>query len=198
MLRTLRSYLRSEVGPRKKEIARGSQVWLALVAASAVALFACNWGISATTIGAVVTVALAYAAVAFGFCLAGLTVALTLPNERFVKDLATRKPSQQQVERKGRVANAYSDLLFVFSWTAVAHWAIIVFGLNLLVGCGYSTELIGDSYDLGERIRLGLLTFFILYALFQFLITVITLSQVGNRYIDHLRGPKDEGCAPEG
>jgi hypothetical protein len=83
--------------------------------------------------------------------------------------------------------SGYSDLLFVFSWTAVVHWAVIVFGLVELVACDYGGALVETPYDLLARLRLGLLTFLVLYAVFQFLITLITLSQVGNRYIEHLR-----------
>jgi hypothetical protein len=187
MLKTIRSYIRDEVWPRRREILRGDQLWLALLGSVVVVLFASRWGLAQTQVGELVTVVLAYAAVAFGFCLAGLTVALTLPNAEFVKKLATAEPTQRQFQRAGRVPVAYSDLLFVFSWTAVAHWAVIVCGLVELVGCGYGAQLIGDSYGPAERVRLGLLTFLVLYAVFQFLITLITLSQVGNRYVDHLK-----------
>jgi hypothetical protein len=187
MLRTIHSYLTTEVWPRRKDVVGGSELWLAVGGALMLSLFASKWGIAATKVGELVTVALAYAAVAFGFCLAGLTVALTLPNDGFVRDLATKAPSEAQIKRKGRVPNAYSDLLFVFSWTAIAHWIVIVVGLLVLVEAGYDTQLICGHFNLDEKIRLALLAFFLLYAVFQFLITLITLSQVGNRYIDHLR-----------
>ncbi|HEY6730104.1 MAG TPA: hypothetical protein VI039_03670 [Solirubrobacterales bacterium] len=187
MLRTIYSYLSSEVWPRRRDIVRGSELWIALAGALLLAHCASGWGIANTQVGEVVTVALAYAAVAFGFCLAGLTVALTLPNDGFVRELATKEPSAAQVKRKGRVPNAYSDLIFVFSWTAVAHWVVIVVGLLVLIEAGYGTRLVFGDFGLDEKIRLGLLSFFLLYAVFQFLITLITLSQVGNRYIDHLR-----------
>lgn len=187
MLRTIHSYFSKEVWPRRREILRGSELWIALIGALLLSHCAPNWGIASTQVGEVVTVALAYAAVAFGFCLAGLTVALTLPNDGFVRDLATKKPSEAQIKRKGRDANPYSDLLFVFSWTAIAHWLVIVIGLLVLVEAGYSSQLVCGDFGLDERVRLGILSFFLLYAVFQFLITLITLSQVGNRYVDHLR-----------
>lgn len=186
MLATINSYLRDQVWPRRATF-RGTEFWLAVGGAVLLALFASNWGIADTKVGEALTVVLAYAAVAFGFCLAGLTVALTLPSESFAKELATKEPSEKMVKESGRMPNAYSDLLFVFSWTAVAHWAVIVFGLVELVACGYGGALVETPYDLPARIRLGLLTFLVLYAVFQFLITLITLSQVGNRYIEHLR-----------
>jgi hypothetical protein len=153
----------------------------------AVAVFASHWGIATSTVGDILTVVLAYAAVAFGFCLAGLTVALTLPDEKFVHKLATMEPSERQVIKKSRAVNAYSDLLFVFSWTAVAHWLVISFGLFLLVACGAEHKLVAGSYGLNERLTLGVFSFFVVYALCQFLITLITLSQVGNHYVGELK-----------
>lgn len=187
MIRTLRSYFQEQVCPRRIELARDGQLWLAAILGGVVAVCASNWGIADSSVGDVLTVVLAYAAVAFGFCLAGLTVALTLPDERFVHKLATMKPSEQVIAKKGRVANAYSDLLFVFSWTAIAHWLIICFGLILLIACGSSHKLVAGSYDLDERLALGVLSFLVVYALCQFLITLITLSQVGNGYVRELK-----------
>jgi hypothetical protein len=63
-----------------------------------------------TKLGEVLTIVLAYAATAFGFSVAGLTVALTLPDAAFVHELATKKPTGKFAELT-RKPNAYSDLL---------------------------------------------------------------------------------------
>jgi hypothetical protein len=59
-------------------------------------------------VGDVTTGLIAYAAIALGFCVAGLTISLTLPDRDFASQLAFCK-------EKGEPTNAYSDLLFVFS-----------------------------------------------------------------------------------
>jgi hypothetical protein len=186
MVRTIRSYISDQVWPRRYSFL-GAEFWLAAAGALALAFFASSWGLADTKVGQAITAVLAYAAVAFGFCLAGLTVALTLPSEGFSRRLASTAPPTHMVEKSGRVPNAYSDLLFVFSWTAIAHWAVIFFGFFELVACGFGGALVEDPFCIASRVRLGVLGFLVLYAVFQFLITLITLSQVGNRYIDYLR-----------
>src|SRR3954454_20199243 len=141
MFKAIRSYLDEEVRPRSRQILRSSQFWIATLIAVSFAFFGADFAIATATVGQFVTVVLAYAAVAFGFCLAGLTVALTLPDASFVHHLATKKPSIEQVEKRGYVPNAYSDPLFVFSWTAIAHWLVIAAGLVLLTWLGYAAPL---------------------------------------------------------
>jgi hypothetical protein len=187
MLRAAASYYRQEVKPRRRELLGGSE----LVMATGIAVFFVMWGpglaIASTKLGDLLTVVMAYAAVAFGFCLAGLTVALTLPDREFTTLLATKEPTSKRLRKKQRPANAYSDLLFVFSWTAVAHWLVIVVSLVLLVACGFDAKLIEAPASLAARLRGGVLSFTMAYAVVQFLVTLITLSQVGNRYVDGIK-----------
>jgi hypothetical protein len=58
-------------------------------------------------IGDLTTGLIAYASIALGFCVAGLTISLTLPDRDFASPLATLK-------RPGQSTNSYSDLLFCF------------------------------------------------------------------------------------
>jgi hypothetical protein len=81
---------------------------------------------------------IAYASIALGFCVAGLTISLTLPDRDFASHLATLKCP-------GQSTNSYSDLLFVFSWTAIAHWGVILmlFVVILLTESGSALLPIG-------------------------------------------------------
>jgi hypothetical protein len=83
---------------RRVEILRGSGFWLSAVAGVVVGLLAPHFA-SDTKLGDALTIVLAYAAIAFGFSVAGLTVALTLPDEDFVHDLATREPEARSFAR---------------------------------------------------------------------------------------------------
>lgn len=187
MLRTLRSYLAREVLPRRRSIARSSQLWIAIVAGAASWLWGDKLGVAHTSISDVTTAVLAYAALAFGFCLAGLTIALTLPDERFARSLATVRHPKDPTLADGRPRSAYSDLIFVFSWTASAHWAVIVWAIGVLAACGGHLQLMPTHANVGDKAAAAGLAFLLSYALMQFMVTVITLSQVGNRYIDSLR-----------
>jgi hypothetical protein len=139
-----------------------------------------------TKLGEVLTIVLAYAAIAFGFSVAGLTVALTLPDAAFVHELATRKPTGKLAELT-RKPNAYSDLLFVYSWTAAWHWVVLVLGFGELAIYGAGRRVAGSGIPPATQILDGLLVLATAYAVLQFLVTLITLSQVGNRYIERLK-----------
>jgi hypothetical protein len=131
-----------------------------------------------------VTASAAYDAIALGFCVAGMTIALTLPNPDLMRRMARK-------EIKGVYGNALSGLLFVFSWTALMHWIAIVLLLAALMFGGSDKSLLGTDASALRRWLVGGLVSFNLYCLLQFLITVVTLSQVGNAYIDDLRKPAD-------
>ena len=131
-----------------------------------------------------VAAVLAYAALALGFCLAGLTIALTLPDRSFAEFLA----DFERIPEAQGARNAFSELIFVFSWTATAHWMVIVISLVTLVtqGSGDVPTFSGDC-SVGA-VLVALLAGMLTYALAQFLVTVLTLSEVGRVYISWVRG----------
>src|SRR4051794_24654712 len=88
MIRTFLGYAREQIRPRWREIATEPECLLAMGLGLAGAIWGDRLTVADSKVGDVVTVVLAYAAVAFGFCLAGLTVAMTLPDERFAVTLA--------------------------------------------------------------------------------------------------------------
>ncbi len=176
MLKPLGHYLRHEVRPRWRKIVL---TWESLAASVVVIvllgfggrLFALYPKISDLTTGVI-----AYASIALGFCIAGLTISLTFPEPQFTIGLAA--PS-------GRTS-PYSDLLFVFSWTAVVHWcAVLVMFLVILLTDG-SGSLLPMGYSTTRVSAVALIAGLCVYCLFQFLITLITLSQVGSVYIKFL------------
>jgi len=186
MLGALGDYLTREVWPRRGELARASEMWIAVLAAVAMGLSVPHLPAS-TSLGDVLAIVLAYAAIAFGFSVAGLTVALTLPDPLFVHELATVAPKGHKLKRLKRDPNAYSDLLFVYSWTAMWHWIVLVLGFVELAIYGAGRRVAGPHIDFATHMLDGLLVFATAYAALQFLVTLITLSQVGNRYIERLK-----------
>lgn len=207
MLRTLSSYIKHEVWPRRAPIVLSSQALLSVLAGFAFYLWGKHLESGQTDLTDILTVVLAYGAIAFGISLAGLTVALTLPNDRFTTLLATVEPPTA----KGRFAgirrrfarldaNAYSDLLFVFSWTALIHWLLIALGFGLLVARGGAAHLLGDSPNLATKISAAALALITIYAVCQFLVVVVTISQVGRTYVGFVKrdenAQKDDQEAP--
>jgi hypothetical protein len=186
MLKTLGAYISREAWPRKGEICSGGEFWFAAAAGALTGWFAPHLA-SDTSLGDALAIVLAYAAIAFGFSVAGLTVALTLPDGEFVRELATLEPTGDKLRGLKRRPNAYGDLLFVYSWTAILHWLVIALSFALVIAFGFDHRLGGRRIGEPTRAIDGLLVFLLTYAAIQFLYTVITLSQVGHHYIAKLR-----------
>jgi hypothetical protein len=63
--------------------------------------------------------ALGYAALSFGACVTGAVLALTLPSEERVRRLATTGKDDSEFSH-------YSDLVFNFTWSAMAQLALVL------------------------------------------------------------------------
>lgn len=178
MIKAVGWYVWNEFLPRLGSILHwSSAVWVA----TAVGVLLGYWGgllIPMTTkVGGIAIALLTYAAIALGFTLAGLTLVLTLPNDTFVNLLWETTP-------KTKKNNSYSDLIFVFSWTAIIHWLIVF--VSILLVLLVNPEQPAFQVE-RHRLLSGIVTGLAMYALFQFLVTLITLAQVGATYIAHLR-----------
>lgn len=119
MIKPLLSYVKTGLLPRLGRILFQPQVLLSVVIGAS----CFHWGpslaaaqLKASDVGGMI---LTYAAIAFGFCITGMALVLTLPSDRFLKTLQNHKS-----DTKGQ--SSYLDLLFVFSWTAVCHWLLVV------------------------------------------------------------------------
>jgi hypothetical protein len=125
-----------------------------------------------------------YGAIALGFCVAGVTIALTLPDKTFVKKLATFTIPDHH-------GDALSSLLFVFCWTAVVHWIAVVLVLLILLCFGSKDGHVLAQSSVLSRAFVGLSVCMCAYALSQFLITVMTLWQIGCTYIRDLQSDRN-------
>ncbi len=180
MISTLLSYVRREVLPRWKTIFLTSEFILAIIVALVIGIFGPKTLNSKPTINEFVTAIAAYAAIAMGFCVAGMTIALTLPSKELMERLATKQIS-------GLHGNALSGLLFVFSWTAFVHWvAVLAMLTGLLIG-GSDQAVLPENASVARRAVAGITGGFVLYCLCQFAITIITISQAGEVYIGELQ-----------
>jgi hypothetical protein len=133
---------------------------------------------------------LAYAAIALGFCVAGMTIAMTLPDRSFVEKLA-------KLEIQGRAGNALSSLYFVFTWTALVHWSAIVCLLLALAMNGGASQSFVSERTPGRRLIVGVVGFVCIYALLQFLITMLTLAHVGSHFVSGLRRSGSDSARPD-
>ena len=183
MIKALGWYSWHQVTPRLLSIFHwSSALWPAVAIGTALGYWGGHFVPATTTVGTVVVEFLTYAAIALGFSLAGLTLVLTLPSVELVNWLCGTQPPNKKYD-------SYSDLLLVFSWTAVIHWAI-VFGsivLVLLVNPSQPAFEIGrHQFKSAAAASLGV------YGLLEFFVTLITLAQLGFTYSLHLRKPRKQ------
>jgi len=180
MIAAIWSYLREEIWKRRRAIICGSESWVSVLLGVAVGVWGDGAALAAAEVGDIVTVVLTYASIALGFCLAGLTLAVTLPDQEFARTLARTVP-------KGASSDAYQELLFVFSWTAIAHWVMVSTCIVAIAVVPSKEAVFPASFDTTRRLWVGASVAVVAYGLCQFLITLVTLSQVGRRYIESLR-----------
>jgi hypothetical protein len=178
MIDALRQYLSDEGVPRWRKIVLTPESFISLAVGLTFVLFGDALFSAFPKVGDLTTGLIAYMSIALGFCVAGLTISLTLPDQDFAVTLATKQPEEK--------TSAYSDLLFVFSWTAVVHWSALVmlFAVVLFVDSG-AVLLPKGHYPLRTWV-VAVIAAVCVYCLCQFLITLITISQVGSVYIGHL------------
>ena len=179
MINPLLSYVKTGLLPRLRRILFQPQVLLSI----AIGASCFHWGpslaaaqLKASDVGGMI---LTYAAIAFGFCITGMALVLTLPSDRFLKTLQNHKS-----DTKGQ--SSYLDLLFVFSWTAVCHWLLVVSAIAAILLRGTAPALLTASDGCGWRVFVSWFSAICAYSLIQFLMTVITLSQVGELYSKEL------------
>ena len=119
---------------------------------------------------------LTYASISFGFAVSGLIMALAISNEAFARLLAKTKA-------EGHPLSTYSDLLFVYAWTAIIHVGLIVICLLSYAVYKPDEKFFVPSltnFERGYSVLTGIVA---AYAVMQFVITVLTLVGFGRVYI---------------
>lgn len=187
MIKDVGSYSRKIVRPQVKSIFSSSEFWIALFIGVAAALVGGKVVPTTTTTSNVAMAFLTYASIALGFALAGLTLTLTLPNEEFVKLLTTTS------SKPGR-PDSYTNLLFIFSWTAIIHWILVIVTVILVLFVKPDQPAFEIDH---HQIQTGIVAAFSAYCLFQFLLTLITLAHVGSVYTNHMQGKFEKEKHPE-
>ncbi len=178
MLKPLSQYIRDESLPRWRNICLTPEAFLSWLVFVGFLLCGDKYFSNFPKISDLTTGLIAYSAIALGFCVAGLTISLTLPDRNFAVKMARQIPS-------GKLSS-YSDLLFVFSWTAIVHWVALMCLFSVVLFADNSQPLLPSGRQIARlwvTAGIGAVCF---YCLCQFLITLITLSQVGAVYIRFL------------
>jgi hypothetical protein len=173
-------FFRRELRPRMREIVFTQDFVLASLLAVSLSIWGPDHLNNAAKISDLASIIVSYGAIAIGFCIGGLTIALTLPDRDFTQRLA-------ELSLPSKEGNALSSLLFVFSWTAVVHWFAVAVMLMVLLLDGKNDQAFLHGLAGWHRPIVAVVSFACIYALFQFVITVLTLARVGGVYIEKLR-----------
>lgn len=171
MIRPAFRYCKEDIWPRLPQIVFNASFIIALLLAIGCGLFGEYLLPDTTKVLDVGMALLTYAAIAQGFCLAGLTLLLTLPDQEFLLKLADHRDAPGEPD-------AYSNLLFVFSWSAVLHWVLLVVAVFLLILAGSEKDVWSATPSLRYRIVGGAVCGLSFYSFFQFFIALITIIQV--------------------
>jgi hypothetical protein len=115
--------------------------------------------------------ALTFASISFGACLTGAVLALTVPS----KD---QRNFWSQSGLPGGMFSHFSDLLFVFTWSAMSQLAVVGAGLGLYLSEAPPTPVASQHVYVALRVFLGLLGATGVNAVLQLTAVVKTISQL--------------------
>lgn len=166
------SYWQYQVWNRRKKLISRRLSILGVLAGLAVAFGLpriASQGISSSNVASAI---MTFASIAFGACLTGAVLALTLPSDKLRKEL-----SEHHTPKDSKFSD-FSDLVFVFTWSAISQLPLILGGIFLLfVGGNFFT---GHSHprEIWFRSCLGLITFFGVNALAQLIAVVKAISSM--------------------
>jgi hypothetical protein len=179
MIRSLGRFLWIEVAPRWRRILLTGDVFLTAVVGGVLAWAWQNQHDLTPKAAEVVSALLNYGSIAFGFAITGLTMALALGDSDFVRKMTV-------THSDGSKHSSYSDLLFVYAWTALAH--VLLIAVCLFCMFVYEADELFFAAGLtaverGFSIALACLS---TYCVMHFLIMVLTLSSLGRVYAAHV------------
>src|SRR4051794_9718636 len=108
------SFLLGQVWPRRARITYlDFTFWIALASGPGLAILFSKLPGGDLAIRDLAGAGLSYASIAFGACVTGVVLVLTIPNPKHAERWATRTSGSSQFSH-------YSDLIFVLTWSAVA------------------------------------------------------------------------------
>ena len=169
--RSPNKYYWGQVVPRLRKIL-GHWTFVLTIMASICLYLCAHW----TSFGDVSIASLrsnltAYAALSFGASIGGCVLILTLPNRDFIRTISLHK-------LEGSCHSSYSDLLFVFTFSAMAQLATI--GVVVaMYGLGGSEQVLADHTSLSHHVLLILAAVVVVFSVLRLVLVVTTLSQLG-------------------
>lgn len=155
-----------------------------LSALIALALVSGKFEIYPINIGALVGVFTTYDTVVFGFTATAIALAIAIPSPTFIRFLSSP-------DHDG--GTPFRDFLFILAWNGVVH--ILAFLLLLPAVSFELTKFAPETGDGALRVYLFLFFWVQSYAVFQFLVTTISVYELGDLYANYVSHQRREDNA---
>ncbi len=164
-------YWAGQVWPRRRDVLYNRRVVSALLLALAAPFVVDRTPVGELEIQLLASAGLAYAALSFGACITGAVLALTLPSRQQIQTWA-------RTAKDGAKHSNLSDLLFVFTWSALLQLAVaMTCGLAFVLGGSLTAWNADPKWTHIALLMLAVAV--IVYAFEQLLVVVVTISQIG-------------------
>lgn len=160
-----------QVAPRLPSLILDLHLYMALLGGSALAYITPQQPVAKLDIAVLAGAIMALASIAFGACITGAVLAITLaPRERITR--------WGQGQAKGSHFSHFSELIFVFVWSALAQLALIVVaGLAFIFGGAHI--MWPEQFGGFQRVLIGGAGAVAMYAFIQLYNVVKAILQVG-------------------
>lgn len=123
-----------------------------------------------------------YNFMAFGFTIAALAIIFAIPSRRFINlmfEASARNPE--------RGAGPWEDALFIMAWNGIVHFSALIASLSAMAfSFDFNKDhspFIWDALGLGTKLTYFLMIWLQLYALVQFLMTLLSIFFFCSSYI---------------
>ncbi|MDP1720232.1 MAG: hypothetical protein Q8L08_04440 [Candidatus Nanopelagicaceae bacterium] len=179
-------YWRGQVLPRWRELVLDWYLILGFDAGLVAVLLSVNPSKENLKLSELVTAELAFAAISFGACITGSVLVITLAPTDQVKVWSS----------KGRTKDSYfshySNLIFTFTWAAIAQLAVICASIVLLT-LGPDAQVLLPDPSVVHLAILALDFGIVTYAFLQLFTVISTISQIGVVFINQAISPTEKG-----
>ena len=163
-------FLSGQVRPRWRQISSRPRVAVVVLLGVAIGCAAPHMPLGRVRVTDLATAGLAFSALSFGACITGAVLALTLP--------AQENSDWITYTEEGHRHSYYSDLIFVFTWSAAAQIGVVVVSAVALIAGGDNNAAPPGSWT-SNRVLVGLAATIFFYALAQLWTVIETISQLG-------------------
>jgi len=167
----LNNFWACQVWQRRARLFSRRRGILAVVIGLAAAFLIPRIGNEQALVSDLAATSLTFASISFGACLTGAVLALTVPSK-------VQRDDWSQSSLPGSPFSHFSDLVFVFTWSAMSQLAVVGASVGLYLTEAPPTTIATQHVDVALQIFLGILGAVGINAVLQLTAVVRTISQL--------------------